>query len=111
MAYLKKVTSATSDVGYGSGWFKISHAGLNPTTQTWAVTDLIAAGGVQNITIPSCIADGEYLLRGELIALHGAGSSGGAQLYMECAQIRVSGGSGTANPATVALPGAYSVSS
>jgi hypothetical protein len=29
---------------------------------------------------------------------------------MECAQINVSGGSGTANPSTVSLPGAYSVS-
>jgi cellulase len=29
MAYMKKVTNATSDVGYGSGWFKISEAGLN----------------------------------------------------------------------------------
>jgi hypothetical protein len=29
MAYMKKVTDSTTDVGYGSGWFKISEAGLN----------------------------------------------------------------------------------
>jgi len=29
MAYMKKVSSATADPGYGSGWFKISEAGLN----------------------------------------------------------------------------------
>jgi cellulase len=29
MAYMKKVSSATGDPGYGSGWFKISEAGLN----------------------------------------------------------------------------------
>ena len=28
MAYMKKVTDATTDVGYGDGWFKIQHAGL-----------------------------------------------------------------------------------
>jgi len=108
IAYLKKVGSATSDVGYGSGWFKISEAGLtNVASQNWAVTDLIAAGGVQNIPIPSCIASGQYLLRAEIIALHGASSAGGAQFYMECAQINVTGGSGSKSPATVSLPGAY----
>jgi len=29
MAYLKKVSSATSDAGTGDGWFKISESGLN----------------------------------------------------------------------------------
>ncbi|KAG9234027.1 putative endo-beta-1,4-glucanase D [Amylocarpus encephaloides] len=107
MAYLKKVTDATTDTGVGDGWFKIQEQGYNPSTQSWAVTDLIANTGLHSITIPSCIADGQYLLRAELIALHAAGSPGGAQLYMECAQINVSGGSGNAKPKTVAFPGAY----
>jgi len=109
LAYMKKVTDAVTDVGYGSGWFKISEAGLtNVATQDWATTDLIAAAGVQNITIPSCIEDGQYLLRAELIALHAANEEGGAQFYMECAQINVSGGSGSETPATVSIPGTYS---
>ena len=108
MAYMKKVTDATTDVGYGLGWFKISEAGLNTASQTWAVTDLIANKGVQSITIPSCLEDGQYLLRAELIALHSASSPQGAQFYMECAQINVTGGSGTGKPSTVSLPGAYS---
>jgi cellulase len=29
LAYMKKVTNSTTDVGYGGGWFKIQHAGLN----------------------------------------------------------------------------------
>jgi lytic cellulose monooxygenase (C1-hydroxylating) len=107
---MKKVTNATTDVGYGSGWFKISEQGLEVSTQTWAVTDLIANQGLQNIPIPSCIENGQYLLRAELIELHGASSSGGAQFYMECAQINVSGGSGAKTQATVSLPGAYSAS-
>ncbi|KAI9642617.1 hypothetical protein NHQ30_009422 [Ciborinia camelliae] len=107
MAYMKKVTDATTDVGYGPGWFKISEQGLNVATQGWATTDLINNAGVQSITIPSCIASGQYLLRAELIALHAAAGSQGAQLYMECAQINVVGGSGTSTPSTVAFPGAY----
>lgn len=79
IAYLKKVTNAATDSGVGSGWFKIQEQGYNPSTQVWAVTDLIANQGLQSITIPACIADGQYLLRAEIIALHGAGSSGGAQ--------------------------------
>jgi hypothetical protein len=43
---------------------------------------LIANGGTQTVTIPKCIAPGQYLLRGELIALHSASSNLGAQFYM-----------------------------
>lgn len=45
-------------------------------------------------------------VRAEALALHTAGSSGGAQFYMTCYQITVTG-SGSASPATVKLPGAY----
>lgn len=61
MAYMKKVTDATTDVGYGDGWFKIQHAGLlnsaskpqalhgrsstetntKNTAQNWATTALV----------------------------------------------------------------------
>ena len=74
----------------------------------WAVDDLIAADGFQDITIPKCIANGQYLLRAEVVALHSAGGLGSAQFYMECAQINVSGGTG-GSPSTVSFPGAYSV--
>ncbi|KAG4425391.1 hypothetical protein IFR04_001541 [Cadophora malorum] len=110
MAYLKKVDNALTDTGIGGGWFKIEEAGYNAATGKWAVDDLIAADGYQSIRIPSCLPNGQYLLRAELIALHGAGSPAGAQFYMECAQINVSGGTGTASPATVAFPGTYSAS-
>ncbi|KAH7327307.1 putative endo-beta-1,4-glucanase D [Rhexocercosporidium sp. MPI-PUGE-AT-0058] len=108
MAYMKKVTDAKTDSGIGGGWFKISQAGLNTATGVWAVSDLISNAGLQSITIPTCLEDGQYLLRAELIALHSAGSPAGAQFYMECAQINVTGGTGTAKPSTVSLPGAYS---
>lgn len=64
-----------------AGWFKIAEEGLGSDGK-WGVDKLIANGGVQTITIPQCIAPGQYLLRGELIALHSASSTGGAQFYM-----------------------------
>lgn len=106
IAYLKKVDDALTDTGIGNGWFKIQQDGYN--SGTWGTSTVISNGGFQSITIPKCIPNGQYLLRAEMIALHAASSSGGAQLYMECAQINITGGTGTATPATVSFPGAYS---
>jgi hypothetical protein len=74
MVYMKKVDNALSNpsAGPGNGWFKIAHAGYQ--NSRWAVDDLIAAGGIQKATIPKCIANGDYLLRFELLALHSASS-------------------------------------
>ncbi|GAB1314743.1 Endoglucanase II [Madurella fahalii] len=108
MAYLKKVNDATSDSGVGGGWFKIQEDGLN--NGVWGTERVINNQGRHNIKIPECIAPGQYLLRAEMLALHGAQSPGGAQFYMECAQINVVGGSGSKTPSTVSFPGAYSSS-
>lgn len=83
LAYMKKVSDATQNpsAGPGNGWFKISEAGLISSNQ-WAVDALISAGGVQSVKIPSCIENGDYLLRFELIALHSASSYPGAQFYV-----------------------------
>ncbi|KAF9561303.1 hypothetical protein CPC08DRAFT_635558, partial [Agrocybe pediades] len=104
LAYMAKVNNATQSTVTGLNWFKIYHDGLDGTT--WAVDKLIANQGKVSFTIPSCIPPGQYLLRVELIALHGAETYPGAQLYMECAQIQVTGG-GSASPSTVSFPGAY----
>ncbi|KAI1363157.1 glycosyl hydrolase family 61-domain-containing protein [Xylaria arbuscula] len=105
MAYLKKVGDATSDVGYGSGWFKIQEDGY--TNGVWGTSNVINNAGIHAIKIPDCLADGQYLLRAEMIALHGASSPQGAQLYMECAQINVSGGTAKVTPTTYSIPGIY----
>jgi len=62
-----------------------------------------------SVQIPKCVSDGEYLLRIEHIGLHSSGSIGGAQLYISCAQLSVTGGTGTINTAgaLVSFPGAY----
>ncbi|KAI2631198.1 transmembrane amino acid transporter protein-domain-containing protein [Xylaria nigripes] len=106
LAYLKKVDDATTDVGYGDGWFKIQEDGYS--NGVWGTSNVINNAGMQSIQIPDCLPDGQYLLRAELIALHAASSPQGAQLYMECAQINISGGSASATPATSRIPGIYS---
>lgn len=105
MAYLKKVSDATKDSGVGSGWFKIQEEGYS--NGKWGTDNVINNGGNQQIKIPECIEDGQYLLRAEMIALHGARSVNGAQLYMECAQINVTGGKATKKPSTSSIPGIY----
>ncbi|KAK4124653.1 carbohydrate-binding module family 1 protein [Parathielavia appendiculata] len=105
LAYLKKVTNALTDTGIGGGWFKIQEDGYN--NGQWGTSKVISNAGQHYIDIPSCLENGQYLLRAEMIALHGGGSSGGAQIYMECAQINVVGGSGTGKPQTYSIPGVY----
>ncbi|EJC99207.1 uncharacterized protein FOMMEDRAFT_136574 [Fomitiporia mediterranea MF3/22] len=105
--YMAKVDDAASADGASASWFKISEMGLpsnNP--EYWATEVLNDNCGHYTFTVPS-IAPGQYLLRAEVIALHVASSVGGAQFYMSCFQLNV-GGSGSANPPTVKIPGAYS---
>jgi len=69
---------------------------------------MIVNGGWHYFTLPTCVAAGHYLMRVELIALHNAGSYPGAQFYMECAQIQVTGSGSNTGSNTVSFPGAYS---
>jgi len=106
--YLAKVSDSSTAVGSSSSWFKISEMGLPSSNPDYWATELLNDNcGHYTFTIPSGIAPGDYLLRAEVIALHVASSVGGAQFYMSCYQITV-GGSGTVNPPTVKIPGAYS---
>jgi lytic cellulose monooxygenase (C1-hydroxylating) len=112
LVYLSKVSDATTADG-SSGWFKIYQNGWgkNPSgwggdDDFWGVKDLNKCCGRVDVKIPSDIAAGDYLLRAEVIALHTAGSVGGAQPYVTCYQLSVTGG-GNASPATVSFPGAY----
>lgn len=98
---------AKSDTGAGNVWFKIWEDGYDATTGLWATDRMIATGGLSTFTIPSDIAPGNYLLRGEVLALHQAYEVDGVQPYVGCVELTISG-SGSNNPAGVAFPGAYS---
>jgi cellulase len=75
-----------------TGWVKIAEEGYSGGK--WAVDNLITNKGKHVITIPD-VADGDYILRDEILALHEANNQGGAQFYPDCVQVTVSGGSKT----------------
>ncbi|KAL4765019.1 putative endoglucanase [Aspergillus foveolatus] len=89
----------------GNNWVKIYEDGYNDGT--WAVDTLIANKGKHSVTVPDVPA-GNYLFRPEIIALHEGNREGGAQLYMECVQFKVTSDGTTQLPEGVSLPGAYS---
>ncbi|KAJ7624824.1 glycoside hydrolase [Roridomyces roridus] len=106
MAQAPSGTDVASWDGSGDVWFKVY--------QISAVTDggstiTFPATGLTQVTfpIPAETPSGQYLIRVEHIALHVASSYGGAQFYIACGQVEVTGGgSGTPGP-LVAFPGAY----
>ncbi|PPQ70718.1 hypothetical protein CVT24_000833 [Panaeolus cyanescens] len=107
-AYMSPANPANSNsAGTGKTWFKIWEWAPRWTASTGLIFDSINIDRF-NFTIPKNVPNGQYLLRGEQIALHLSGSTNGAQFYVGCAQINVvGGGSGSPGP-TVSFPGAYS---
>jgi len=88
----------------GTPWFKIQQNTYNGVE--WP-SDTLAKGGFKyTVKIPSKISPGNYILRHENLALHGATNVGGAQFYPVCIQLSVTG-SGTLNPSGLGFPGAY----
>lgn len=84
--YLSKVSnSATADGStpffkiYEDTWAQ-NTAGGGGSDDYWGTKDLNKHCGKLDVKIPTGLAPGDYLLRAEAIALHAAGSSGGAQV-------------------------------
>jgi hypothetical protein len=106
--YLAKVPSGKTAAnwdGSGNVWFKIyaEPAIISNNQLSWNSLSASTA----SVTIPRSTPSGEYLLRVEHIALHNAGTINGAQLYISCAQISVTGGGNGSPSPLVAFPGAY----
>ncbi|EWC47519.1 hypothetical protein DRE_00487 [Drechslerella stenobrocha 248] len=108
--YLAKVDNAGTTPSTGLKWFKVAEEGLNTGSKKWAVDTMIDGNGWWYFTMPSCLASGNYLLRAELIALHSAYDVLGAQFYISCVQINLTGGGSFNGGSTVSFPGAYSQS-
>jgi cellulase len=112
MAYMGKVEDAASADGsgeffkvYENGWAKAPGSSQGDA-DFWGTKDLNYNCGKLDFKIPSDIAPGDYLLRAEAVALHAAGPAGGAQHYVTCYQLTVTG-SGTLTPKGVKFPEAY----
>ncbi|KAJ0115180.1 glycosyl hydrolase family 61 [Diaporthe amygdali] len=109
--YMSKAPEGTDAAAYkGDGdWFKVYELTTSSITAEglqWATS---VGGGINNFTftLPEDLPAGQYLMRGEHIALHGAQEVGGAQFYIGCAQLTVTGsGAGSPSP-TVKIPGVY----
>ncbi|OTA89379.1 glycoside hydrolase family 61 protein [Hypoxylon sp. CO27-5] len=101
--YMSKAPGAASDYDGSGEWFKIKDFAPDFSSGQ-AVWDM---SGSYSYTIPSCIEDGEYLLRIQSLAIHNPWPAGIPQFYISCAQVKVSGGSGNYNPSTVRIPGAF----
>ncbi|KAG0137805.1 glycosyl hydrolase family 61-domain-containing protein [Tuber indicum] len=98
--------------GAGNVWTKIAESGLSGGK--WAVETLIANGGKHDVTLPTALAAGDYLLRAEIIALHEADTdytvnpARGAQFYPSCSQLKVTGSGTVTPPGTFGFLGGYS---
>lgn len=101
--YLSKAPGSVSSYDGSGGWFKIKDIGptFSGGQASWALNQ------EYSVTIPSCIASGEYLLRVQQLGIHNPYPGGIPQFYLSCAQISVTGGSGSRTPATVSIPGAF----
>lgn len=108
--YVSPVSNAKTDKG--EDWFKIHQSLICKQGSAESFrTDAWCSWGENNVfaTIPSTLPNGQYLLRGEQIGLHGA-HDGQAEFYLACAQIEVTGSSATSIPGTSAkIPGIYQV--
>ncbi|KAK5163601.1 uncharacterized protein LTR77_010550 [Saxophila tyrrhenica] len=97
--YLAKCSGSCSKVDKKSlSWGKIHQGGLLNDAVVpgkWASDKLLANNITHTVKIPASVAPGNYVLRHEIIALHGAGSTNGAQNYPQCINLKISGsGSG-----------------
>ncbi|KAK7040264.1 hypothetical protein VNI00_009730 [Paramarasmius palmivorus] len=102
------VAPASSN-GQGAVWTKIFQDGYSGN---WAVDRLISSHGQHSVTVPDLPA-GDYLFRAEIVALHEAydlysqNNLKGAQLYMSCAQIRVTSSGNQTPSGGTSFPGSY----
>ncbi|KAJ4368788.1 hypothetical protein N0V83_005870 [Neocucurbitaria cava] len=103
---LMAVDDASTATGVGAGWFKIDE--LDYVDGQWANAIMEAVNMTHEFKLPTGLASGQYLLRSEMLALHGAQTVGGAQFYIGCAQVKITGtGSAGSCTPTIELPGAY----
>lgn len=94
----KAPSNASAYAGDGD-WFKIAEEGptFSGGSSTWPMR------ASYTYSIPTCIANGDYLLRIEQLGIHNPGSP--PQFYISCAQVTVSGGSGGSPSPTTKIPG------
>jgi lytic cellulose monooxygenase (C1-hydroxylating) len=97
------VSDASQATGIGN-WVKIDE--FDSQGGEWANQIMEAANMTYTFKLPTNLATGDYLLRGEMEALHVSEEVNGTQFYIGCAQIHITGNGGSCGP-SIKLPGAY----
>lgn len=64
-------------------WSKFAQEAI-VSPNVWVTDNLIKNGFKASVKLPSKLAAGNYVVRHEIIALHGGSSPNGAQLYPQC---------------------------
>ncbi|CAG8371033.1 unnamed protein product [Penicillium salamii] len=104
--YMSKAPGDVREYDGSGDWFKIYELGPEKFSSDgieWGTTDV----GNFTFELPKEIPSGQYLVRIEHIALHGAGDWGQAEFYFNCAQIEVESDSSAIPGPTVKIPGVY----
>jgi hypothetical protein len=98
--YLSKASGDVTSYDGSGDWFKIAELGptFNGGSASWQLNQQYT------FTLPSCVAPGQYLLRIEQLGIHNPWPAGVPQFYVGCAQISVTGGSGSLS-GSVKIPG------
>ena len=111
--YMMATKDAKAETGVNGDWFKVAQSLICKAGSAESLrTDAWCSWDENNVNfhVPDTIPDGEYLVRAEHIALHGA-HAGQAEFYYACLQMKVQGSQATALPAmkTTKIPGVYAV--
>ncbi|KAI1773908.1 lytic polysaccharide monooxygenase [Hypoxylon cercidicola] len=102
MNYIAPFKSTAGDLR----WSKISQGSI-VSGNTWVTDTMMANNFTSSTTLPKNLKAGDYVIRHEIIALHGAGSDNGAQAYPQCLNLRVSGSGKVAPTSGVAGTSLY----
>ncbi|KAJ2722264.1 hypothetical protein GGI07_003410 [Coemansia sp. Benny D115] len=109
IVYMAQIQAKSNNLN----WFKVFESGY--TNGKWCSLSLNDNGGLLNVTVPADLKAGDYVMRGEIIALpeaervYAADLTSGAQYYPNCVQLTVTGGkSSVPSKNLVNFPNAYS---
>ncbi|KAJ3114540.1 hypothetical protein HK098_007310, partial [Nowakowskiella sp. JEL0407] len=91
-----------------SGWTKVFET-TPDSAGDWCTNIIANNNNNYVVTIPAGLAPGDYVMRIHLAALHAAGSPGGAQFYVRCFDIKVTGSGSSVPPFANKIPGTWNL--
>ncbi|KEZ40637.1 hypothetical protein SAPIO_CDS8559 [Scedosporium apiospermum] len=104
--YLSRAPGSVQDYDGSDGWRKVYDWG--PTLggngqSSWPMFN------TYKYTLPTCLPDGEYLFRIQSLGIHNPYPAGIPQFYISCAQLNITGGTGTLDSweQPVQIPGVF----